>query len=71
MEWIKCSDRLPITEKQMIESDVNYSEIDVICFDGELVYFDCFQAGNTIVFWSAFAEGDATHWMPLPEGPKD
>ena len=55
----------------MIESDVNYSEIDVICFDGELVYFDCFQAGNTIVFWSAFAEGDATHWMPLPEGPKD
>lgn len=70
MEWISVEDRLPATEGEMIKSGDNYLDISVICFDGQFVYADDFQAGNTKEFWGSFAESNPTHWMPLPPPPK-
>jgi hypothetical protein len=73
-EWISVEDRLPITRDYMIDLNSNFETIDVICFDGYVVYPDTFKAGNTAGFWCEFESDDqsyqAIYWMPLPEPPK-
>ena len=66
-DWISVDDRLPITEKDMIDGDVKYSEVDVIGYDG----VSQFQAGNTLTYWGCFIEEGITQWAPLPEPPKE
>ena len=68
-QWISVEDGLPITESQIIKDNLKYMTVDVICFDGNLVFQCEFRAGNTIEFWSGFDSENITHWMPLPAPP--
>lgn len=73
MEWIKCSDRMPL-----VTSDYHrFRQKTVIVTDGiDVGTCDC-QAGNMPhewVAWSNYGDIDAnkiTHWMPLPNPPQD
>jgi hypothetical protein len=69
-DWISVDDRLPITESNMIKANSNYMTVDVICFDGDIVYVDEFRAGNTNDFWSEFDSHTVLKWMPLPPPPE-
>ncbi|WP_312465755.1 DUF551 domain-containing protein [Atlantibacter hermannii] len=75
MEWIKCSERMPLTV-----NDVDlFKSVEVLVTDGERVTAtDCnagIMSGGNFKFWCAFSEygamhpKDVTHWMPLPEPP--
>jgi hypothetical protein len=69
-EWISVKDRLPITVIYMEENNLNFHSVEIICFDGDNVYADYFDAGNTLHFWGSFASTKPTHWMSLPKPPK-
>ena len=70
-EWISVDDRLPITESDMIKNNSPYMTVDVLCFDGKLVYVVEFRAVNTNEFWSEFDSQDVSKWMPLPPTPEE
>ena len=61
-EWISVDDRLPEEKREVLTFSIEYGHIfrDLACIiDGE---------------WSVTAitrELSPTHWMPLPEDPKD
>jgi hypothetical protein len=60
MEWINCSDRLPSeNEKVLIHLKSGHIETD---------YISNPKDGN---LWSFVCKNEITHWMPLPEPPKD
>lgn len=61
MNWIKCSDRLPRYNKEVLI----YHEITsgwVI----DIAYFSAGQWISTVDGWSAW---QPTHWMELPDAP--
>lgn len=60
MEWIKCSERLP-------EKNGCY-----LTFDGEMVVaiYDV-STEHWIFDGEGFGKYIFTHWMPLPEPPKE
>ncbi len=63
MEWISVKDRLPESEVMVLtylEDDDDYRIDYIIIFD--------------VPLWACILERDnykVTHWMPLPEAPKD
>ena len=63
MSWIKCSDCLP--EK----------DIKVLFSNGEEIFLGWMLTDmGKEIFWSHYdylEEENITHWMPLPEPPKD
>jgi hypothetical protein len=69
MNWIKCSERLPeVGERVLAWADgVNHK----LSQDG------CYTAVRQRRYWDVDAwdnygaEDDFSHWMPLPEGPKE
>jgi len=66
-EWISVEDRLPDTGI----GEKDYSSINVIAYNGRLVLSCVFSEGQTAEYWNAFSADEVTHWMPLPEPPKD
>lgn len=82
-EWIKCSERLPDENVHVLIS--NSEGIEVACLipaaeDGPdsmghdagwcgMVSFPGRSFGNPSYFYEA--QGQATHWMPLPLPPED
>lgn len=72
MEWIKCSERMPLEL-----SDERIESIDVIVTDGDFVGVCECRGGympNPWVEWSAYGDidpKDITHWMPLPPPPTE
>ncbi|MEO4185195.1 DUF551 domain-containing protein [Acinetobacter pittii] len=70
MEWISVEDRLPVNNADEMGEQLYISQ-EVIVFDGVTVSAAEFNVGNTIVFWSAFNKVGVTHWMSLPEPPKN
>lgn len=75
MEWIKCSDRMPISIAEAEEADFLF--LEVIVTDGEMVgTCDC-QSGFMPRPWVEFSRyGDIspekiTHWMPMPAPPTE
>jgi len=62
MKWIKCSERLPVEE--------------VLLWNGEFVYTGSLTRFFGVTEWCIGNDEYRdieyfTHWMPLPEGPKD
>ena len=75
MEWIKCEDRLPILETDKFK---DYESFEVIVYDGHRVFSCDVGAGRAHKFWCEFIldgmngyQKHITHWMPLPEPPKE
>lgn len=77
-EWIKVSDRMPL----MNPRKGDYVSIDVLVTDGLRVAMATCASGNPLtdngyVAWVDFTDygeipsEDITHWMPLPEPPKE
>lgn len=59
MKWIKCSERMPASDKESI----------VLVSDGKFIealyiFYDVWDDTN-------YLEGKITHWMPLPEPPPE
>ena len=70
MEWIKCSDRLPLENENVILYDGN----EVFCgnyFKGKNDRI-CYgvQACDGICY-GHYNKYKITHWMPLPDKPRD
>ena len=63
-EWISDKDRLPMVSQMVLVSDVNVPIADRIVFTAfyfhEIKEWGCFNMVFTV-----------THWMPLPEPPKE
>lgn len=58
--WIKCSERLPEMETDVIVSKVNgHIRIGFLAYGHQW----CVRPGS----WPI----EVTHWQPLPEAPKD
>lgn len=71
MEWISVKDRLPSKEGHyLVYEDVSSFETnDVSSFLVD--YFNIYRTEKgTVEKWFSSYE-DATHWMPLPEPPKE
>lgn len=75
--WINCKDKMPDTPEQGM--DAKYSDCCLVCddfgwigmgyylTDGKKSWWEFADAQNKIkIDWT-----EITHWMPLPEPPKD
>ena len=64
MEWINVNDRLPS----------NTNDVLVINDDGRMAV-SCYFLAKDIYVWERRDDqiglGNVTHWMPLPQPPKD
>ena len=67
MEWISVEDRLPEDDSWILLVAAGH-----VAFG---IYKRISRYDNTKVFkdpnWCEFRKGSVTHWMPLPEPPKD
>jgi Protein of unknown function (DUF551) len=65
MEWILVSERLPELPPPYAEGDYMVRPVTSRClvYDGEGVYEESFDEHG-------FTFDGITHWMPLPEPPK-
>lgn len=64
-EWIKCSDRMPENEEHVIAfipSNCEGSKIEILLFD---VFTNRWEGENY------YTRYEISHWMPLPNKPKD
>ena len=61
--WIPVSERLPKCDKR-------YGDVNVlVCMDDEFISSATYDKNNG---WELWADaGEVTHWMPLPEPPKE
>ncbi len=78
MEWVKCSDRMPENDQYVLvyhwddfHITVGYFESHNVQFyiesDGSKFYTD--DGWETEIPWAQ--KGPVTHWMPLPNPPKE
>lgn len=68
MEWIKCSDRLPENEVDVIVlwfKNSIYRAVYIGYFDGDEWHLQLSDYNH-----KQFNNEHVTHWMPLPELPK-
>jgi hypothetical protein len=77
MEWIKCSDRLPNDEDPILifvdgDCHVAHWEDDIDKYTTG-IGLDCYYCGGqtSISFINDWHGNLITHWMPLPDPPKD
>jgi hypothetical protein len=72
MEWIKCSDRLPELEDNSVL--VYFKELDSIDMVHIEDYFRDITAGldksGNQIYTKWYLTQGVSHWMPLPETPK-
>ena len=69
MEWISVNDKLPEPETDVLGFRYDHVEVFTYRYDKvgslEFMYMD-----DSGYWWKAFAPR-VTHWMPLPEPPKN
>lgn len=65
MEWISVKDRLPEDDQECL---VAFKCCEDFAFDLSTY----FASDESFIYWNDFGlRRDITHWMPLPEPPKD
>ncbi|HMG14876.1 MAG TPA: DUF551 domain-containing protein [Saprospiraceae bacterium] len=78
MEWISVEDRLPENDEDVLVYHADDFHITVGSFEKDNVSFYIESDGSkfytdsgweTEIPWAQ--KGGVTHWMPLPESPKD
>ena len=62
-DWINVKDRLPDEEDCYLAYGPEGSGCDILFYDA--------ANGNWISMGHVLADGEVTHWMPLPEPPKE
>lgn len=61
-EWISVTERLPESGKESVLIALRWGEVDIgWCEDGRW----------RSEFVNEYEEGEVTHWMPLPNPPKE
>jgi hypothetical protein len=67
-EWVKCSERMPEANRLVIIYQLHEGVLE--CFRTNLATYRPADFRND---WTDISGYDAhpTHWMPLPEPPKD
>lgn len=63
-EWINVKDRLPSSRQSVVFYAQDREEVFAGIFNSDKKRFE-----DNIEGW--WCEGEITHWMPLPEAPKD
>lgn len=67
MEWIKCSDRLPkVGQEVLILSSQDGIMSSTLQPDGSWLKYI-----PSIVYGTGSDARDVSHWMPLPQKPKE
>jgi len=73
LAWIKVEDRLPDCKKCLAiyvsEKNILYNMRNDGWFRDTI--YSCWMNGNEFIIESHGPKLPATHWMPLPEPPKD
>jgi len=62
MEWIKVSEKLPEKFESVLVYDGKKIFLAYIHINSWICVCECYEGSSVI---------DVTHWMPLPEKPKD
>ena len=74
MEWIECKNKLPEDEKSVImfvhNDNYEYTNI-TIGYLTDSTYLDEEEEQQWCSFEDYFDMEDVSHWMPLPQPPKD
>lgn len=73
MEWIKCSERFPQKYDYVLVCDSVEPAFNIAMFNGEcwnFLYENCPSVCSTGLVYCVFSD-HITHWMPLPESPKE
>lgn len=69
-KWVSVTDRLPDFEGAVLCLRKSYAHKDVKYQD--ILYFDSDEKRFQEMWAEIFVEdGDVTHWMPLPQPPKE
>lgn len=71
MSWIKCSDRLPFDCESVLIYSRGYTVISAyLVYDlkKEPIYWNVNDWDESDTTWEI---DEVTHWMPLPEPPKE
>lgn len=68
MEWISVKDRMPKIGERVLVYDTFWRDVYILCLmqnvnDGNIRWY------NRDTGW--YVGDDVTHWMPLPEPPKE
>lgn len=71
-EWISVKDRLPGIENEYVLTLVSGKPTENITLENayELAEFDI-DDGWILEMWPEFKNPNVTHWMPLPQPPKE
>lgn len=64
MKWIPVSERLP-EHGEIILCRLTFNELRILQWDNVSKWWLGYGAGND------WRQKDVTHWMPLPEPPKE
>lgn len=65
-EWINIKDELPWEEEECLVAHIGPDAFHGYCFDLAIFHSGVFHS------WELFKEiKDVTHWMPLPDPPKN
>lgn len=60
--WVSVKERLPVVDKY---GDVNV----IVCMDDGFIASATYDKNNGWELWAD--SGEVTHWMPLPDAPKE
>lgn len=69
-EWISVKDRVPEIDKDVLVFDSNTKQCSVRYRLNEF-YPDCDEENNKYAWNDQGIINSVTHWMPLPEPPKE
>lgn len=71
MEWIDVNERLPKVYDEVLITDGKYISIGYVVSVDDRKYVLNGEVGNLREWIGRYPVNNVTHWMPLPEPPKN